>query len=158
MRGFLFVATCFMVLVCFACASEPKIDGKTAVEWLSLLKHEDWTTQARAAENLLRLGKDALPFLKRGARGTDPKRPGPRTLAGVGYSSVQRFATVPWPLRGHAQPDESRIFGPEIHCGDLRAANHEFHETRSIPLSVGAADNVPLPVKCVHLHPPGARV
>lgn len=54
------------------CSSEPEIDGKKVTDWIALLRSEDWTMRDKAQETLARLGKDAVPYLKRLVRGTDP--------------------------------------------------------------------------------------
>ncbi|MBW1809952.1 MAG: HEAT repeat domain-containing protein [Deltaproteobacteria bacterium] len=55
-----------------ACSSEPEIDGKKINDWISLLRHDDWTVQAQAQDTIARLGKEGLPFLKRGITTKDP--------------------------------------------------------------------------------------
>ena len=54
------------------CSSEPEIDGKKVTDWVALLRSEDWTMRDKAQQTLARMGKDAVPYLKRMVRGTDP--------------------------------------------------------------------------------------
>ena len=55
-----------------ACSNEPEIDGKKINDWISLLRHDDWTVQAQAQDTIARVGKEGLPFIKRGITANDP--------------------------------------------------------------------------------------
>ncbi|RME23897.1 MAG: HEAT repeat domain-containing protein [Deltaproteobacteria bacterium] len=54
------------------CSSEPEIDGKSVYDWITLLRHDDWTQHERARDALARLGKPAFPYIKRALAGSDP--------------------------------------------------------------------------------------
>ena len=67
------IVSFFMLLCIFTgCSSEPEIEGKKVTEWVSLLRHDDWSTQARASDILSRMGPDAVPYLRRLVRAKDP--------------------------------------------------------------------------------------
>jgi len=69
------VTTIFLVLtaVCpLGCSKEPEIEGKKVYEWIALFRHQDWAVQSEAQDTLARLGKPAIPYLKRNVAAKDP--------------------------------------------------------------------------------------
>ncbi|MBN2493342.1 MAG: HEAT repeat domain-containing protein [Deltaproteobacteria bacterium] len=73
MRGTILVALVLWAVVsAVGCQKEPELDGRKVTEWISLLRHQDWDMQEKAADALVRLGPDALPYLKRTLKTAGP--------------------------------------------------------------------------------------
>ncbi|NMB74644.1 MAG: HEAT repeat domain-containing protein [Myxococcales bacterium] len=60
-----------LVLLC-ACNKEPELDGRPVSEWISLLRHDDWSVQGQAISVLVRLDSAAVPFLVEALQSRDP--------------------------------------------------------------------------------------
>lgn len=54
------------------CEEGLEVEGKTLVEWVSLLRHADWATQVEAQDKISRLGPRAVPYLSRMIWAKDP--------------------------------------------------------------------------------------
>ncbi len=80
------------------CASEPEFEGKLVSEWVNVLRHDDWTVREHAQTTLSRIGKPAIPYMKRGLRGKDPTlRRGIVVTLGMMAETAREM--IPWLLR-----------------------------------------------------------
>jgi hypothetical protein len=63
-----------VLLAMFGCKCEDdlEVEGKTLVEWVSLLRHADWATQVEAQDKISRLGPRAVPYLSKMVWAKDP--------------------------------------------------------------------------------------
>ena len=71
-KGISAIGLLVLFVLVLGCTSEVEIDGRTAGDWIGLLRHQDWEVQENASEALARLGPKAVPFLKQGLKAKDP--------------------------------------------------------------------------------------
>ncbi len=73
------------------CEDELEVEGKTLVEWVSLLRHADWATQVEAQDKISRLGPRAVPYLSKMIWAKDPtlRKGVVSTLSRIGPDAVK---------------------------------------------------------------------
>jgi hypothetical protein len=92
---FVLVAMLLAMLGC-KCGDELEVEGKTLVEWVSLLRHADWATQVDAQDKISRMGSRAVPYLSKMVRAKDPtlRKGVVATLARIGADARQAVPTL----------------------------------------------------------------
>jgi len=78
------------------CEDELEVEGKTLVEWVSLLRHSDWATQVEAQDKISRLGPRAVPYLSKMIWAKDPtlRKGVVSTLARIGPDAEKAIPTL----------------------------------------------------------------
>ncbi len=67
--------TAVMAMLAFAtvaCKDEAVLEGRPVSEWVSLLRHSDWSMQEKASDALVRMGPVTLPHLQKAMTTKDP--------------------------------------------------------------------------------------
>ncbi|MBW2704440.1 MAG: HEAT repeat domain-containing protein [Deltaproteobacteria bacterium] len=71
----IFGCTAVMAMLAFAtvaCKDEAVLEGRPVSEWVSLLRHSDWSMQEKASDALVRMGPVTLPHLQKAMTTKDP--------------------------------------------------------------------------------------
>jgi hypothetical protein len=78
------------------CEDDMKVEGKTLVEWVGLLRHADWSTQVEAQDKISRLGPRAVPYLSKMVWAKDPtlRKGVVATLARIGPDARDAIPTL----------------------------------------------------------------
>jgi hypothetical protein len=78
------------------CDDELEVEGKSLVEWVSLLRHADWATQVEAQDKISRLGPRAVPYLSKMVWAKDPtlRKGVVATLARIGPDAGEAIPTL----------------------------------------------------------------
>ena len=61
-----------LAIATVACKDEAMLEGRPASEWVSLLRHSDWSMQEKASDALVRMGPVTLPHLQKAMTTKDP--------------------------------------------------------------------------------------
>jgi hypothetical protein len=94
--GLLVLMAVLLAMFGCKCEDELEVEGKTLVEWVSLLRHSDWATQVEAQDKISRLGPRAVPYLSKMVWAKDPtlRKGVASTLARIGPDAEKAIPTL----------------------------------------------------------------
>jgi hypothetical protein len=94
--GLLVLMAVLLAMFGCKCEDELEVEGKTLVEWVSLLRHADWATQVEAQDKISRLGPRAVPYLSKMVWAKDPtlRKGVVATLARIGSDAGEAIPTL----------------------------------------------------------------
>jgi len=96
LAGLLVLVVVLLALSGCKCEDELEVEGKTLVEWVSLLRHADWATQVEAQDKISRLGPRAVPYLSKMVWAKDPtlRKGVVATLTRIGADAEKAIPTL----------------------------------------------------------------
>lgn len=94
--GLLVLTAVLLAMLGCKCDDELEVEGKSLVEWVSLLRHADWATQVEAQDKISRLGPRAVPYLSKMVWAKDPtlRKGVVATLARIGPDAEKAIPTL----------------------------------------------------------------